>query len=58
MCKPSQCDSFRVGTELHYVCNKNYRLSPPGQSYVQVCQAGGQWSQEPPVCLPGFLDIT
>ena len=56
MCKPSQCDSFRVGTELHYLCNKNYKLSSTDHSirpFVLTCQPGGHWSHEQPVCLPG-----
>ena len=52
MCKPSQCDSFRAGTELHYVCNKNYKMRA-GDEVVLTCLPGGVWSREPPVCLPG-----
>jgi len=53
MCKPSQCDSFRAGTELHYVCNKNYEMRP-GDKAILTCLPGGVWSREPPVCLPGL----
>jgi len=53
MCKPSQCDSFRAGTELHYVCNKNYEMRR-GDKAVLTCLPGGVWSREPPVCLPGL----
>jgi len=53
MCKPSQCDSFRAGTQLHYVCNKNYEMRP-GDQAVLTCLPGGVWSREPPVCLPGL----
>jgi len=56
MCKPSQCDSFRAGTELHYVCNKNYEMRP-GDQAVLTCLPGGVWSREPPVCLPGLLSV-
>jgi len=57
MCKPSQCDSFRAGTELHYVCNKNYEMRP-GDHAVLTCLPGGVWSREPPVCLPGLQLLT
>lgn len=54
MCKPSFCDFFRVGTEVHYMCNKNFepRMS---DDLVQTCLPGGQWSGERPVCLPVYM---
>lgn len=43
MCKPNDCDNFRVGTEVHFMCSKGYELEPVNLS-VQTCQPGGYWS--------------
>ncbi len=49
-CNPNHCDMFKVGTEVHYICDQGYE--PKGE-VQQTCVRGGQWSAEQPACLPG-----
>ena len=52
VCKSSNCDSFRVGTEVHYLCSKGYDVQPD-EFRVQTCDEGGHWSGQTPVCSAG-----
>ena len=53
LCRPHACDLYSVGTEVHYVCNRNYEPNA-GDVMQQTCLTGGVWSGQKPVCLPGW----
>jgi hypothetical protein len=52
MCHPSHCDLFKIGTEVHYVCNKDYNPQKT-DVMVQKCTTGGLWSAKKPQCQRG-----
>lgn len=43
VCKPNNCDNFREGTEVHFMCSTGYVIEP-AELAVQTCESGGYWT--------------
>ena len=50
VCNPNGCGSFKVGTNIYFVCTPGFE---PVGKVQQHCLEGGQWEDVQPVCQPG-----
>ena len=50
LCSTSDCNMFRIETEIHYMCETGYE--PIGE-VIRSCRRGGVWSGPPPTCVHG-----